>query len=393
MAALACARTITRFPAGLAAAIVVCLCLGCSGPGTMLSSSQGRTERLRQLLSLETRRQQSAIARRSILYREPELEHYLDRMVGGLMPGDGAEGVFPQVVLISDSDTNAYSFPDGTIYIHTGLLVQLESEAELALLLAHELAHVTRRHALRTLAASPAETDETVFGRTLSDSLSWFHELTVQKEFARPSEELLSLRRNLEQEADRFGLDMVINANYDPYEALEIFDHLIENNGGRAGVDRAAALLKTLESTPFAAGRLTDRTVFCKHLQQLWLDHGWLELRHGRWDEALRCARRLLREVPTHARGHFLMGEILRQRNAPGDEPQALEHYCRVVGDDPSMPGPHKAIGLIHLKNGQARLARGFFEKALVLAPHAHDSDYIRSYLTQCTTMIEGEDL
>ena len=108
-------------PAGFAAAIAVCLCLGCSGPGTMVSFSQGRGERLAQLLSFEARREQSAIVRRSTLYREPQLEHYIDRMVACLMPDDGAEEAAPKVVLISDPGQNAYSFPDGAIYIYVGL--------------------------------------------------------------------------------------------------------------------------------------------------------------------------------------------------------------------------------------------------------------------------------
>jgi predicted Zn-dependent protease len=359
----------------------------------MLSSSEGRVERLNRLLSFETRREQSAIARRSIVYREPQLEQHLERMLASLMPVEVPEGVVPHVVMISDPGQNAYSFPDGAIYIHTGLLSRLESEAELALLLAHELAHVTRRHALRALTASPAATDVTVFDRALSDSLAWFHDLTTQKEFDQPSEDLVSLRRSLEQEADRVGLDMVIKANYDPFEAIEIFEHLREADRRGAGSERAAALLQALKPTDPAAGRLTDRAVFGGHLQQLLFEQARLELRHGRWDEALRCARRLLLGQPTHARAHFLLGEILRQRNEAEDVPQALDHYFRAIALDPSRPEPHKAIGLIHLKQGQARLARDFFESALALAPRAHDNDYIRSYLTQCIITIEGEDL
>jgi predicted Zn-dependent protease len=390
------ARAIMSRLAGIVAATAVCFCLGCSGPGTMVSFSQGRGERLTRLLSFETRLQQSAIARRSTPYREPFLEQYLERMVDGLMREEAAPGVLPRVVLISDTGQNAYSFPDGAIYIHTGLLAQIESEAELALLLAHELAHITRRHALRALVAGPAETGETVFDRALSDSLSWFHELRRPKEvsgsFQEPAQELARLRRTLEQEADAVGLDMVVKADYDPHEALEIFEHLTEDNGGQAGQARAAGLLQALDPAAPAAGRTSDRAVFGRHLQHLLLEQGWLELRHGRWDKALRCARRLLRVSPAQARGHFLMGEILRQRNEAEDGLQALAHYHQAIAADPARPEPHKAIGLIHLKQGQARLARGFFEKALALAPQAPDSDYIRSYLTQCIITIEGEN-
>jgi len=293
--------------------------------------------------------------------------------------------------LISDPGLNAYSFPDGAIYVHTGLLSHLENEAELALLLAHELAHVTRRHALRVLAAGPVETDVTVFDRTLSDSLSWFHDMATPKELAYPSEELSNLRRSLELEADRVGLDMVIEANYDPYEALEIFGHLRAGDSKGTGEDRAAALLQVLTPIDSVPSRLTDRRVFGKQLQQLLLDQATLELRQGLWDEALRCARRLVQDAPDLARGYLLLGEILRQRNEAGDIPQALAHYFRAIASDPSLPGPHKAIGLIYLKQGQARLAKRFFENALALAPHSHDNDYIRSYLTQCIIKIEGE--
>jgi Flp pilus assembly protein TadD len=123
------------------------------------------------------------------------------------------------------------------------------------------------------------------------------------------------------------------------------------------------------------------------------LEQGWLELRHSRWDEALQCAHRLVRDAPTNGRGHYQLGEILRRRNAAGDVPQALSHYFRAIASDPSLPEPYKAIGLIHFKLGQARLARGFFEKALDLAPHSRDNDYIRSYLAQCIKITEGEDL
>jgi predicted Zn-dependent protease len=357
----------------------------------MVSASGARGERLTQLLNFETRREQSAIARRSTPYREPQLEQHLERMLAWLMPTEAPEGIVPRMVLISDPGLNAYSFPDGAIYIHTGLLSHLENEAELALLLAHELAHVTGRHALRVLAASPAETDVTVFDR--ADSLAWFHDMAAPQELADPSEKLSSLRRSLEQEADRVGLDMVIKANYDPYEALEIFGHLREGDAKGTGADRAAALLQALTPIDSVPGRLTDRRGFGKHLQQLLLDQAGLELRQGRWDEALRCVRRLVRDEPAHAGGYFLLGEILRQRNEAGDTPQALAHYFRAIVSDLSLPGPHKAIGLIYFKQGQARLAKSFFENALALAPHSHDNDYIRSYLTQCIITIEGEDL
>lgn len=387
------AKMIVRPSAVCAAVMAVCLCLGCVGPGTTVPPPEAQVEYLRQQLSLETRREQSAIAHRSLLYRESQLEEFLEQVMAALLPAEAPEGIQPRVVLVRELSLDAYSFADGAIYIHTGLFARLENEAELALLLAHELVHVTRQHALRALVACPSESDASFFNRVLSDSLSWFQDTATLSGMGKPSDELLSLRRALEQEADRMGLDMVIQAGYDPYEAIEIFDNLIENRGDKPAKERAAAILQALSTTDFmSTGRLTDRAAFGKRLQALLLDQGWLELRHGQFDGALQCARRLVRDAPTNGRGQYLLGEILRRRNEAGDVPLALTHYFRAIASDPFLPEPYKAIGLIHFKQGQIRLAKGFFEKALDLAPHSRDNDYIRSYLAQCMIVTGGED-
>jgi len=389
-----CARTISRPSAFCAAVIAACLCLGCVGPGATVPSPEARVEHLRRQLSLETRREQSEIVKTRLLYQEPQLEQFLEQILASLMPAEVPEGIRPRVVLVRELSLDAYSFPDGAIFLHTGLLARLQGEPELALLLAHELVHITRQHALRALAAMPPESDASFFNRLLSDSLSWFQDTDTLPGMGKPSDELLSLRRSLEQEADRMGLDMVVQAGYDPHEAIEIFDNLIEGRGDRPGKERVAAVLQPLSTTDFGrTGRSTDRGDFGKRLQALLLEQGWLELRHSRWDGALQCARRLVRDAPTNAHGHYLLGEILRRRNEAGDAPQALAHYFQAIASDSSLPEPYKAIGLIHFKQGQARLASGFFEKALALAPHSCDNEYIRSYLAQCIRITEGEDL
>jgi tetratricopeptide (TPR) repeat protein len=388
------AETISWPSAVCAAVIAAHLCLGCVSPGATVPPPEGRVDHLKQQLSLETRREQAAIINRSLLYREHQLEQFLERILASLMPAEVPEGIVPRVVLVRELSLDAYSFPDGAIFLHTGLLARLEGEPELALLLAHELVHITRQHALQALAAFPPESDASVFNRVLSDALSWFQDTAPRPGMGKPSEDLLSLRRSLEQEADRMGLDMIIQAGYDPYKATEIFDNLIEDRGDRPGKERVAALLQPLSTTDFSqTGRSTDRGDFGKRLQALLLEQGWLELRYGRWDGALQCAHRVVRDAPTNGRGHYLLGEILRRRNEAGDVPQAFTHYLQAIAADPSLPEPYKAIGLIHFKQGQTRVARGFFEKALELAPHSRDNDYIRSYLDQCAMITEGEDL
>jgi predicted Zn-dependent protease len=366
---------------------------GCTAPGALRFNEETGIERLTQLLSFEARLEQAAIARQCVWYREPQIERFIEQIIAALMAGSPNPVYMPKVILVKDTTLNAYSFPDGAIYIHTGLLARLEHESELALLLAHEIVHITRQHALQVAMLSQGEADGSFAGRALSDSLSWFRDMGPAQGNAGSMDTVQDLRRSLEQEADHAGLDMLIKANYDPYEAFEIFEHLKSGAGAEETDERAERMSKMLSSAAFdAAGRPSDPIAFSKRLHPLLVSQVELEIQRGEWESALGCALRLLKEDPDNARGHYFLGELYRQRDEPGDEHRALCHYDRAIVSDPFYPEPRKAAGLLYFKQGQARAARTFFQSALDLSPQSIGNAYIRNYLTQCSTMIEGEN-
>jgi predicted Zn-dependent protease len=355
------------------------------------SAKETRVERLTRLLSFETRQEQAAIARERPLYREPQIERYIEQVLSALISCEPNHGTMPQVVLVRDTALDAYSFPDGKIYIHTGLLARLENEAELALLLAHEIVHITRQHALQVALRERKEADGSFAGRELADSLSWFCDGASTFGDKGESDTVTELRRRLEQEADSVGLDMLIRANYDPYEALEIFEHLKMEAGTKEPGGRAGRMAKMISSANLdTAARSTDRNTIHKSLRPLLMAQVELEIQSGEWESALRYARRLVRDDPENARGHYFLGELYRCRAESGDEHRAFGHYHRAIVCDPFFPEPRKAAGLLYLKLGQARQAKEFFQKALELSPQLRGNAYFRSYLTQCSTLIEG---
>lgn len=365
----------------------------CTGPGALRFTEETRIERLTQLLSFEARREQAAIARQCVLYREPQIERVIEQVIAALMAGGLNRVHMPRVILVRDTTLNAYSFPDGAIYIYTGLLARLEHESELALLLAHEIVHITRQHALQVAMLSQREADGSSAGRELSDSLSWFRDMAPTQGNADSMDTVQDLRRSLEQEADRAGLDMLIKANYDPYEAFEILEHLKPGASAEETDERAERMSKMLSSAARgAAGRPSDPIAFSKRLYPLLVSQVELEIQRGEWKSARDYARRLLRDDPENARVHYLLGELYRQRAEPGDEHLALGHYDRAMISDLFFPAPRKAAGLLYLKQGQARAARTFFQSVLDLSPQSSDNAYIRDYLTQCSIMIEGEN-
>ena len=86
------------------------------------------------------------------LHRDPVLEAYLADVAHRLLPpGTREAGVSPTVYVLINPSLNAFAYPTGAIYVHSGLLARLDDEAQLATVLAHEIAHVVHRHAIRHL--------------------------------------------------------------------------------------------------------------------------------------------------------------------------------------------------------------------------------------------------
>ncbi len=83
-------------------------------------------------------------------YDDPLLEDYLGKIGDRLLPDTvrAAGGPGYRFGVIRDPTLNAFAMPNGRVYIHTGLLAQVQNESQLATIVGHEMTHVTNRHAL-----------------------------------------------------------------------------------------------------------------------------------------------------------------------------------------------------------------------------------------------------
>ena len=84
----------------------------------------------------------------SRLLRDPRVEAYVDELVQNLVRNSDARVPFTFNVIDSD-ELNAFALPGGFLFVNTGLILEAQTEAELAGVLAHEIAHVTARHATK----------------------------------------------------------------------------------------------------------------------------------------------------------------------------------------------------------------------------------------------------
>jgi predicted Zn-dependent protease len=132
---------------------------------------------------------------------------------------------------VQDSDdVNAYCMPGGKIMVYTGLIEKLQAtDAELAAVIGHEIAHALREHSRERLSRAYAEqlalagiAFATGAGDTTMALASQISAVTFQ----------LPHSREQEAEADRIGLELMARAGYDPNAAITLWQKMSKESGG-----------------------------------------------------------------------------------------------------------------------------------------------------------------
>jgi predicted Zn-dependent protease len=382
------------------------LTTGCATPPAAHVSSESDTLPANQdekMLWQKSEAEQRVLESTGLIYQNEELEAYLNKVVAKLQPQAGRADLPIRVKVIKNAYLNAFAYPNGMIYIHTGLLARMDNEAQLAAVLAHEITHCTRRHALR---AFKHFKDKRSFLTGVQQALmanKVLQKLAGNMGFTGSLAAVSGYARELEAEADRVGMELMTRAGYNPKEARSLFDHMISEIdlegseepfffGSRARVRERIDHLQSLSDDRYTRNKtaIKNTELFLAKLDQLYLDNARLDIRLGRFQAARRGVEKFLRIKPDDTRAYFLLAESYRQQGQDSDIQKALAYYNRAIILDPSFAAPHKAIGLIHYKKGQLALAKKFFESCLQLSPDTPDKAYIKGYLRQFALSEEG---
>lgn len=150
--------------------------------------------------------------------------------------------------VIASNDVNAFATPGGYVLITKGLFDRLRNESELASVLAHEIAHVVRKHQLKALqSALVAAAMQDVAGSV--GSMSGNRALTSASQVIKGGKELFlrGLDKDDEFEADRMGAVIAARGGYSPYGLVGVLQTL-----SAAPSDGAFALLFKTHPTPVA---------------------------------------------------------------------------------------------------------------------------------------------
>ncbi|MGE3479873.1 MAG: M48 family metalloprotease [Gammaproteobacteria bacterium] len=153
-------------------------------------------------------------------YEDPELQAYVQR-VGARLAANSHRGELVYRFTVLDSpEVNAFALPGGYVYITRGLLVYLNSEAEMAAVLGHEIGHVTARHSVRQISGTRAAQIGYSIGSLLVPEL---RNQVGQGLFNVLGGAITSgYGREHELEADRLGAEYLARSGYDPRAMLKV---------------------------------------------------------------------------------------------------------------------------------------------------------------------------
>jgi len=381
-------------------AVFLFLCLLGAGCATthLPPVTQGITfEEDEQRLWLRSEEEERALQRSGVLYRDEALENYLNGVAKKLVPGQTFEPVPFKVFVIKNPLLNAFCYPNGQIYVHTGLLARMDNEAQLATLLAHEMTHATHRHLVKQFRDVK---NKTAFLATLGVMTAPFGpvgSLAYALGGIGTVASVTGYSREHEKEADVEGFHLMTNAGYDPEEAPKLFVHLkkdLEEEKRKEPfffgthpriqerIDNYQVLLESRVKTNGQGIRNSEG--FLNRMGEVILENAQLDLKAGRFKTAQSGAEKYLKIQPGDARGHCLLGDICRQRGEKDDLNSAKEHYQRAISSDSTYPPSYKGLGLIYYKLGDATRAQQFLERYLSVCPEAVDRGYIQDYVERC---------
>jgi predicted Zn-dependent protease len=156
------------------------------------------------------------------LVSDPVVNEYINRMAQNIVRNSDAKVPFTVKVLDDDS-VNAFALPGGYFYVQSGLILAADNEAELAGVMAHEIAHVAACHAARQQTRGNLAQIATIplifMGGGLGYGLYEASGIAVPLTF-------MKFQRNFEAQADYLGVQYLYAAGYDPQAFPQFFEKI-----------------------------------------------------------------------------------------------------------------------------------------------------------------------
>jgi len=193
------------------------------------------------------------------MVRDVQLEEYIQSLGMRLALASGkADTTGFTFFIIADEQINAFAIPGGYVGINSGLIEVMEYEEQLAGVVAHEVAHVTQRHHARafatgnraSLSAAAAVLAAILIGQASPEA----GQAALAAGLAATQQSSINFTRSNEIEADRIGIEILANAQYDASAMAESFSILRRRNS----LNTSAGQLEYLRTHPLDNNRIAE---------------------------------------------------------------------------------------------------------------------------------------
>lgn len=194
----------------------------------IIASMSGSTEKEVRL----GRELAAQVDREAKFIDDPVVTEYINRVGQNIVLHSDAKVAFTIKVIDSD-EVNAFALPGGFFYVNKGLMLAADNEAELAGVMAHEIAHVAARHAVENnkkaeLAQYAVLIPSVILGGGLGQLIYQGGGFASMLGF-------MKFTRGAEEEADKLGVQYMYAAGYDPTAMATMFEKLESKNKKKPG--------------------------------------------------------------------------------------------------------------------------------------------------------------
>jgi len=252
-----------RSPSTIARCLVACLALAQAlrppavaqelptlGEAGAESLTPAQERKLGEQIMLEVRQDPSYLP-------DPDSAEYLNQLGYQLVAASQARHIDFEFFIVRDPMINAFAMPGGFIGVHTGTVLSVQSESELASVMAHEIGHVQQRHIARMIARQ-RDSMMIAIGSILLALLAsrgggQGTEAALAVGQAAALQRQLNFSRDNEREADRVGFQILVDAGFDARAMAAFFTRM--QQGTRIYESIAPAYLRT---HPLTVERISD---------------------------------------------------------------------------------------------------------------------------------------
>ena len=326
-------------------------------------------------------------------HKDKNLEKYLKNILCKLTP-DYCKDI--RVYVQDMPYFNAFMAPNGMMVVWTGLLLRAQNEAQLAAVIGHEAGHYIKRHSLKSWLDAKSRTDLmallsiglAVGGVPGGGDIFNLTQLLQAGFMAKHS-------RDNEREADKIGLDFLINSGYEPYEAPKIWENIIKE----MELGEVNKPLSFLASHPAPEERIENLKKQIEKYENIKNEKNTNELKEKiqphlktwikseiRLNNKVEQTEFVLETTFEDSKNEYLLkfykGEVYRLRGDIEDNyDKAINYYNESIKAKNDFSDVYRELGLLQLKTEKKNEAKKNLTKYLKLAKNPKDKSVIESYL------------